>query len=156
MVLAFCGAKVCAREFCVSPIQLFTSVKLSDSLQKNESYFYAELMRLKQIVDRLKSGEKLFVIIDEMLRGTNSKDKHHGSRGMIEQLLKMKVSGIIATHDIQLGNLIEKYPDKISNKRFEVQIQNDKLGFDYKLQDGISRNLNATFLMKKYGIIEQQ
>ncbi len=154
LILASAGTKVCAEEFIYSPIDIYTSVRTNDSLHKNESYFYAELMRLKKMIDRLKNGEALFIILDEMLKGTNSKDKHSGSKGLIEQLLKYNVSGIAATHDIQLGELINKYPNNIKNKRFEVGIENEKLIFDYKLQDGISKNLNATFLMKKYGIIE--
>ena len=154
MVLGMTGSPVCAEKFVFSPIEIFTSVRTNDSLHKNESYFYAELMRLKKITDTLKSGKKLFIILDEMLKGTNSKDKHIGSYALIEQLIKLNASGLAATHDIQLGKLAEKYPNNISNKRFEVEIINDELVFDYKLKDGISQNLNASFLMKKYGIIE--
>ncbi|NPA43993.1 MAG: hypothetical protein GXO49_00505, partial [Chlorobi bacterium] len=154
LILGTLGTHVCAKEMTFSPIQIYTSVRTNDSLQKNESYFYAELMRLKKITDSLKAGNKLFVIIDEMLRGTNSKDKHKGSYELIKQLIKYNVAGLVATHDIQLGKLIEKYPNNISNKRFEVEIINNELVFDYKIKDGISQNLNASFLMKKYGIIE--
>jgi len=154
MILALTGSVVCTEEMKVSPIQIFTSVRTNDSLEKNESYFYAELMRLKKITDNLKSGKKLFVVIDEMLRGTNSKDKHKGSYELIKQLIKHKTSGLVATHDIQLGKLIEEYPNNISNKRFEVEIADNEVVFDYKIKDGISQNLNASFLMKKYGIIE--
>lgn len=100
----------------------------------------------------MKAGEMLFVIIDEMLRGTNSKDKHHGSEALIEQLIRLNGSGLIATHDIALGSLAEKYSDNVKNYRFEVEIENNELIFDYKLKTGISQNLNATFLMKKMGI----
>ncbi|MCD4793264.1 MAG: hypothetical protein K8R54_08540 [Bacteroidales bacterium] len=154
MVLAASGAPVCAEEMTFTPIPVYTSVRTNDSLHKNESYFYAELMRLKKITDYLKSGKKLFIILDEMLKGTNSKDKHTGSKGLIEQLIRLNASGLAATHDIQLGKLSEDYPINISNKRFEVEILNNELVFDYKLKEGISQNLNASFLMKKYGIIE--
>lgn len=154
MILGAAGAPVCAEEMTFTPIPVYTSIRTDDSLHKNESYFYAELMRLKKITDILKTGKKLFIIIDEMLKGTNSKDKHKGSYELIKQLIKLKASGLAATHDIQLGKLIEKYPTNISNKRFEVEILNNELVFDYKLKDGISQNLNASFLMKKYGIIE--
>jgi DNA mismatch repair ATPase MutS len=152
MILALCGSSVCANKFKISPIELHTSIRTSDSVQKNESYFYAELKRLKVIIDRMKNGEKLFVIIDEMLRGTNSKDKHYGSQALIEQLIRLNGSGLLATHDIALGELAEKYPDNVRNFRFEVEIKNNELVFDYKLKNGISQNLNATFLMKKMGI----
>ncbi|NJO88488.1 MAG: hypothetical protein HC831_05625 [Chloroflexia bacterium] len=152
MILAMAGAVTCAKQMIISPIELHTSVRTSDSVQKNESYFYAELKRLKSIIDRMKAGEMLFVIIDEMLRGTNSKDKHHGSEALIEQLIRLNGSGLIATHDIALGSLAEKYSDNVKNYRFEVEIENNELIFDYKLKTGISQNLNATFLMKKMGI----
>lgn len=153
LILASAGSKVCAEKYIFSPIDIYTSIRNDDSLEKNESYFYAELMRIKNMIDRLKSGEKLFIILDEILRGTNSKDKHTGSRKLIEKLINYNISGLVATHDIQLGNLIEEYPENIKNKRFEVEIQNNKLHFDYKLKNGISQNLNATFLLKKYDII---
>jgi DNA mismatch repair ATPase MutS len=152
MILAMAGAVTCAKKMVISPIELHTSVRTSDSVQKNESYFYAELKRLKSIIDRMKAGEKLFVIIDEMLRGTNSKDKHHGSEALIEQLIRLNGSGLIATHDIALGSLADKYSENVKNYRFEVEIENNELLFDYKLKTGISQNLNATFLMKKMGI----
>jgi len=152
MVLAMAGSAVCAEKFKISPIAMHTSIRTSDSVQKSESYFFAELKRLKQIIDRMKTGEKLFIIIDEMLRGTNSKDKHQGSQALIEQLIRLQGSGLLATHDIALGELAERYPENVKNYRFEVEIENNELVFDYKLKSGISQNLNATFLMRKMGI----
>jgi DNA mismatch repair ATPase MutS len=154
LVLAMLGAPVCAKQFTFSPLKLHTSVRATDSLQDHESYFYAELVRLKAIVDRLKNGERLFVILDEMLRGTNSRDKQTGSRGFIEQLINLKGMGLVATHDLSLGSLMEEHPERVRNMRFEVDILEDRLEFDYKLKPGISQNLNATFLMKKMGIME--
>jgi len=153
LVLAMSGSVVCAKEFSFVPIPIHTSVRTNDSLQKSESYFFAELKRLKSIIDRLKNDEKLFVIVDEMLRGTNSKDKHLGSEALTKQMIKLEASGLIATHDIALGELMETYPNNIKNQRFEVEIENDKLVFDYLLKSGISQNLNAVFLMKKMGVI---
>jgi len=118
----------------------------------NESYFFAELKRLKAIITSLESGKQLFIILDEILKGTNSKDKQTGSKALLKQLVRYGASGLIATHDLSLGDLILEYPENIRNKRFEVEIQNDELVFDYKLKQGISQNLNATFLMKKMGI----
>ncbi len=152
MVLAMAGSTVCARQFNTSLVGLHTSIRASDSVQKNESYFFAELKRLKTIMDRIKSGEQLFIIIDEMLRGTNSKDKHLGSEALIEQLIRLNGTGILATHDISLGDLATKYPENVNNYRFEVEIKENELIFDYILKTGISQNLNATFLMKKMGI----
>ena len=153
MILASVGTKVCADYMRYRPIPIYTSVRTTDSVQKNESYFYAELMRLKQMTDRLKAGEELFVILDEMLKGTNSEDKHTGSKGLLEQMVQYRVAGLAATHDTDLGKLEDAYPDQIFNRRFEAEIKSGELFFDYKIKQGISRNLNAVFLMKKYGII---
>lgn len=152
MLLASMGASVCAGYFEWSPVQIFTSLRTKDSLDKNESYFFAELKRLKEIIDLLNNNQPLFIILDEILKGTNSKDKQSGSMQLIEQLIGLNASGIIATHDLILGELIKSYPDNIINKCFEVDLSEDKLEFDYKLRDGISKNMNATYLMKKMGI----
>jgi DNA mismatch repair ATPase MutS len=151
-ILAMTGAPVCAKKFVFSPADIFTSIRTSDNLLASESYFFAELKRLKLIIDTLDSGTKLFIILDEILKGTNSKDKQEGSKALLKQLIRFNSSGLIATHDLTLGELINEYPDNIRNMRFEVEIKNDELDFDYKLKDGISQNLNATFLMKKMGI----
>jgi hypothetical protein len=151
-VLAMVGAPVCATKFIFSPASIFTSIRTKDNLLQNESYFFAELKRLKAIIDELEKGNRLFIILDEILKGTNSKDKQAGSKALLKQLIRYGSSGLIATHDLALGDLIKEYPDNIRNMRFEVEIENDELEFDYKLKDGISRNLNATFLMKKMGI----
>ncbi len=153
LVLAMSGAPVCAKSFSFAPIPIMTSVRATDSLEDNESYFYAELLRLKAIIERLRESGRLFTIVDEMLRGTNSHDKQTGSRKFIEQLMHAGGAGLIATHDLSLGTLADEYPEFIRNKRFEVDILEDHLEFDYKLKDGISQNLNATFLMRQMGIM---
>ena len=152
MILGMVGAPICASRFSFTPIDIFTSMRTTDSLFKNESYFYAELSRLKILIDSLRSGKELFIILDEVLKGTNSKDKSEGSKALVKQLINMKTSGIIATHDVSLGNLKLEFPVNVNNNCFEVEILDNKLVFDYKLKDGISQNLNATFLMKNMGI----
>ncbi len=152
LLLAMTGAPVCAGSFAFSPIELFTSMRTKDSLQKNESYFFAELSRLKELIDKLKAGEDLFIILDEVLKGTNSQDKKQGSKALLKQLIGLSSTGIIATHDVSLGQLEKEYPQSVKNKCFEVEIENNELIFDYKIKEGISKNLNATFLMKKMGI----
>ncbi|MFP4469414.1 MAG: MutS-related protein [Bacteroidales bacterium] len=151
-LVAMTGAPVCANQFTFSPASLFTSLRTKDNLLQSESYFFAELKRLKAIIDALENGQRLFVILDEILKGTNSKDKQSGSKALLRQLIRFTSSGMIATHDLSLGELIGEYPENIRNKRFEVEIENNELVFDYKLKEGISQNLNATFLMKKMGI----
>lgn len=154
LILANCGAPVCAESFYFKPIQLFSSMRTSDSLKNNESYFYSELKRLQTIVEKLKSGEELFVILDEILKGTNSKDKAEGSKKFVKQLLNYQVTGIIATHDLSLCTLKEEFPEQIENHYFDVEIEDDQLVFDYKLKKGICSNMNAEFLMKKMGITD--
>ena len=151
-LLACIGAPVFAKELTVYPASLVTSLRTSDSLAANESYFYAELKRLKWIIDRLKSGEKLFIILDEILKGTNSVDKQKGSLALIRQLISYRTCGIVATHDLVLATLHDEYPEQINNYRFEADIDGDKLSFSYQLQEGVAQNLNAYFLMKSMGI----
>lgn len=152
LLLGMMGAPVCAKSFSFSPISIFTSIRTRDSLQKNESYFYAELKRLKAIIEYLKEDSQVFVILDEILKGTNSIDKHAGSEALLRQLLTLKATGIVATHDVSLGVLEETFPHQISNLCFEVDIENDQLFFDYKLRRGVSKNMNATLLMRQMGI----
>ncbi len=106
------------------------------------------------MVEQLKEGKSLFIILDEILKGTNSADQHSGSKALIEQLIRRKGVGLIATHDLSLGTLSEKYPENLRNQCFEIDIIQDELQFDYQLREGLSQNLNATFLMKKMGITE--
>ena len=152
-LLGCMGAPVCADSMTFTPLPLFTGLRASDSLADNESYFFAELKRLQQIVLRLRRGEKLFIILDEILRGTNSVDKQTGSLALIRQLVGAGATGIIATHDLALGKLADSLPGKVCNYRFEAAIQGDELTFSYRLQPGIAENMNACFLMKKMGII---
>ncbi|NEW81658.1 MAG: hypothetical protein GZ094_04755 [Mariniphaga sp.] len=152
-ILAMIGAPVFASKFIFFPIRLHSSIRTSDSLSRKESFFYAELKRLKGIISELESGQRTFILLDEILKGTNSKDKQAGSIALLEQLIKYESVGLIATHDLILGDLIKSYPKNISNLCFEIQIVDDEMSIDYKLQDGVCQNLNATFLMKKMGIL---
>lgn len=151
-LLGCVGAPVCAQSLRIYPANLVTSLRTSDSLASNESYFFAELKRLKMIIDRLKDGEELFIILDEILKGTNSVDKQKGSLALMRQLINYKTCGIIATHDLVLGTLEKEFPNQIKNYRFEADITNDKLTFTYLLREGIAQNMNAYYLMKKMGI----
>ena len=146
------GLPVCATSLTVYPAHLVTSLRTADSLVSNESYFFAELKRLKMIIDRLNAGEQLLIILDEILKGTNSVDKQKGSLALIKQLIHKNTCGIIATHDLILGTLSDTFPEHVRNKRFEADIKDDELTFTYQIRDGIAQNMNATFLMKKLGI----
>jgi len=152
-VLAMLGAPVFATKFIFYPIVLHSSIRTNDSLARKESFFYAELKRLKQIISELETGQRTFILLDEILKGTNSKDKQSGSVALLEQLIKYQSVGLIATHDLILGDLDRDYPDNIHNLCFEIQIIDENMNIDYKLQEGVCKNLNATFLMKKMGIL---
>lgn len=151
-LMACTGLPVCAEKMIFYPAHLVTSLRTSDSLASNESYFFAELKRLKMIIDRLQKGEKLFIILDEILKGTNSADKQKGSMALMKQLVKLQSCGIIATHDLVLGSLEEEFPNEIKNYRFEADITDNELTFSYQLREGVVQNMNACFLMRKMGI----
>ena len=155
IVMANIGLPVCAKSFEYSPIKLITSMRTSDSLADDSSYFFAELKRLKFIVDEINpesSKENYFIILDEILKGTNSTDKAIGSKKFVQKLVASKSTGIIATHDLSLCE-IEKELSEVQNYYFDAEIINDELNFDYKLKNGVCKNMNASFLLKKMEII---
>ena len=151
IVMANMGLPVCAASFEYNPIKLITSMRTSDSLTDDESYFFSELKRLKFIVEEIKS-ESYFIILDEILKGTNSTDKAIGSKKFVQKLVASNSTGIIATHDLSLCE-IEKELSEIENYYFDAEIINDELRFDYKLKEGICKNMNASFLLKKMEIV---
>lgn len=153
MLLTTMGMPVCARKANVHPLNVLVSMRLSDSLNDGKSYFFAEIHRIQKIIQTVEN-QYGFVLLDELLRGTNSQDKQLGTIKIIEKMISYKAIGIIATHDLEVCQLSEKYPQNIQNKCFESIIEGDTLYFDYKLKDGICQNKNATFLMKKLGIID--
>ena len=152
MVLTGMGAPVCASKANVHPLPVLVSMRLSDSLSDSESYFFAEIKRLKQIMDQLEN-QPAFVLLDEILRGTNSDDKRNGTIEVVKKVIGQKAIGAIATHDIEVCLTTNDYPNILTNKCFEVEIVDNDLHFDYKLRDGICKNRSATFLMKKMGVI---
>lgn len=153
LILAMNGAPVCAKNLIFNPCDIMSSIKIQDSLFKNESYFYAELLRLKEVINHADNNPQTIIFLDEILRGTNTKDKQNGTMGLLEKLISQKSIAIIATHDLSIGELEKKYPDFVKNYCFEVELTQDQLIFDYKLKNGISNKLNASFLMRKMGII---
>ncbi|MBN2637306.1 MAG: hypothetical protein JXR61_13620 [Prolixibacteraceae bacterium] len=152
-ILGRTGAPVCASKMKFTPVAIYTNMRTTDSLLHDESYFFAELKRIKGVLDRLQNGEKIFVILDEMLKGTNSVDKLNGSKELTRRLLKYHSVSLIATHDLKLSEMEKEYPHQIKNRCFEIRIENDEMVFDYKLSEGVTKTMNATFLMKKMGII---
>jgi DNA mismatch repair ATPase MutS len=153
LLLAMMGAPVFAKRLLFYPIEIHSSIRTNDSLAKRESYFYAELRRLREIIAELESGKHKLILLDEILKGTNSSDKQTGSIALIRQLMKYKLAGLFATHDLALGELVHHYPDNIRNLCFEIHITGERMEIDYKLSPGVCKNLNASFLMKNMGII---
>jgi len=152
IVMANCGLPVCAASFEYQPVKLISSMRTSDSLVNDESYFFSELKRLKFIVNRIEN-DTYFIILDEILKGTNSIDKAEGSKKFVERLVRSKSTGLIATHDLSLCTLADKF-NEIRNHYFDAEIVNDELFFDYRFKDGICQNMNASFLLRKMNIVE--
>ncbi len=155
-VLAMAGAPVCARAMTLPLIQVYTSMRTQDALHESTSSFYAELKRLKLIIEAVESKKDApyqpVFLLDEILKGTNSNDRHAGGKALIKQLIAAKGSGIIATHDLDLGKLEEQYNGAVENLCMEVSIKDGALDFDYKLRKGVSQSFNATILMREMGI----
>ncbi len=154
LILAMNGAPVCASAFKFSPVEVFSNMRTTDSLFSDESYFFAELKRLKAILDEINKGRNILIILDEILKGTNSEDKLKGSQKLIKKLIELRSPTVIATHDIKLTELENEYSGIIRNLCFEIDISDEEMHFDYKIREGVTKTMNATFLMKKMGIIE--
>jgi DNA mismatch repair ATPase MutS len=133
-------------------MEVHSGMRNTDSINEHQSYFYAELQRLHGIVQSLNEGRQLLILLDEILKGTNSTDKLAGSEELVTQLVSHRCFALVATHDVALGAMAERHA-AIQNYHFEARIQNDELIFDYRLRPGVSTGKNATFLMRKMGII---
>ncbi|MEL7249417.1 MAG: hypothetical protein AAFO03_13405 [Bacteroidota bacterium] len=157
IVMALAGAPVCAKEMQLPPLQVYTSMRTQDALHESTSSFYAELKRLKFIIEAVEDPSKtnnipVFFLLDEILKGTNSRDRHTGAKALIRQLIASRGAGLIATHDLELGALEAEAEGRIENWAIEVDIKNGQLFFDYKLKRGVSQSFNATLLMQQMGI----
>ena len=153
LILAQSGNVVCSRYFAFQPMTLFTSMRTTDSLSKDTSYFHAELLRLQQLVKIAQQEDKVFIILDEMLKGTNSVDKLNGSLAFLKRILSYPISGLVATHDLALGELADDFPEHFFNVCFEIVHSGSQITYDYKLHPGISSNMNASILLKQMGLI---
>jgi DNA mismatch repair ATPase MutS len=152
MVLAMAGGAACAARFRLYPVQVFTGMRTEDNLAEHTSSFYAELKRLKQVLDLTQTGTPVFYLLDEILKGTNSRDRHLGAVALIRQLHKRNATGLISTHDLELGKIQEELPEHIQNFSFNSTIEGDEILFDYKLHEGVCHSFNASKLMQKMGI----
>ena len=167
IVLALAGSVVCAEAFTCSCMQIFTSMRTQDSLEEDTSSFYAELKRLKTLLSAVNSYQlsvtslpvasvctrplRIFYFLDEILKGTNSKDRHEGAKALMLQLHRTTASGFISTHDVELGDEFE-YQDFVKNYSFSSEVINNDLVFDYKLRAGVCHSFNASMLMRGIGI----
>lgn len=158
IVLAQSGSAVCADSLSLPPLQVWTSMRTVDDLSESTSSFFAELKRLKVIIEAVEKADSdrsslpVFFLLDEILKGTNSVDRHTGSAALIRQLIQQRGGGIIATHDLELGRLEAEAKGAIENLCMEVQVKGGELIFDYTLRPGVSESFNATLLMKRMGI----
>lgn len=151
LILSYIGAPVCAKKFECSLMQIFTCMRTSDDLENNISSFYAEILRIKMIVEEIQKNKKVFFLLDELFKGTNSIDRHDGAIALIKQLGDDGASGLISTHDLELCDLQYKY-SKIKNYHFKEYYLNNELKFDYKIREGVSTTRNAIHLIKLAGI----
>ncbi len=151
IVMANAGLPVYASAMSYRPVKLISSMRTSDSLANEESYFFSELKRLKFIVDAL-ADDTYFVVLDEILKGTNSTDKAIGSKKFLERLTSSGSTGLIATHDLSLCEVAERNPG-VKNFYFDAEVIQNELHFDFKLKEGVCKNMNASFLLKKMNII---
>lgn len=152
MILALSGAPVRAAYMKLPVARIISSMRITDNLEEETSTFYAELKKMKRIVEAANNGEKVFILIDEMLRGTNTLDRHTGSVALIRQLLRHGAVGIIASHDIALASLENEYPQQLTNYHFDSTIIQEEIVFDYRIKEGVCKSTNASLLMKKIGI----
>lgn len=152
-ICANAGFPIIAKECEIPKLKLYSSMRTTDDLTVESSYFHAELTRLRFIMDAIEKGEKVFVILDEILKGTNSKDKEIGSAKFLQKLERLKTKGVIATHDLSLCNLAEGN-NSFKNMYFDSTIDGENLSFDYKIRNGICQNMNASFLLKKMNLVD--
>lgn len=152
LILAYSGASVCATSMTCSIFSIHTCMRTSDNLEKGVSSFYGELLRIKNILNATKKDKQVFFLLDEIFKGTNSYDRHIGAKMLIKQLYDNGASGLVSTHDLELGSMEVENESKVKNFHFSEYYQDNKIYFDYKLRPGISTTRNALYLIKMIGI----
>lgn len=146
-VLACCGMSVFADSLRISLFSLFSSMRTTDDLANGISYFNAELLRLQQLIEVCRLNRHTLIILDEILKGTNSLDKLNGSRLFLQSVTSLPITGIIATHDLELSKMQQEHPERFHNYCFEIRLT-DEITYTYRLSEGVARNQNATYLLK--------
>ena len=151
LLLSYIGAPVCAKSFSCSIFSIYTCMRTKDNLEESISSFYAEILRIKILIEAAKKGEKVFFLLDEIFKGTNSRDRHEGAKVLINQLVNNGAMGLVSTHDLELCDL-EETRKWLKNYNFQEYYEDNKIKFDYKLREGKSKTQNAVHLMKLAGI----
>jgi hypothetical protein len=151
-VLAQAGAPVRARRLRLSPLMLGATLRVQDSLQAGRSRFYAELLRLRRLIDLARGPVPLLFLLDELLEGTNSQDRRVGAEALLRGLLSLGAMGLVTTHDLALTQIADLLAPRAANVHFEDTVEDGKMSFDYKLRPGIAEHSNALALMRAVGI----
>lgn len=150
MVMAQCGCPVDAERLEMGPVQVFTSMRTKDNLEEHTSSFYAELRRISLLLELTSQQTSTFFVLDEILKGTNSEDRHKGSIALVRKLTKKNAFGMVSTHDLELGKLATS---EVRNFSFNSKILNNEIIFDYTLTEGLCQSFNASKLMENMGIL---
>ncbi len=153
LVLAYAGAPVCAKAFACSPMHIFTSIQVHDDQSQGISTFYAELLRIKQMVDFSKKQQPMFIAIDEIFKGTNSADRIIGAQEAIKRLTRPYAITLVSTHDFELCDLQSPNEIPVTNYHFAEYYEDNKIKFDYKIKNGRCQTTNAQYLLKMAGIL---
>jgi DNA mismatch repair ATPase MutS len=151
-VLAFAGGPVCAKSLTISPMAIGASIRINDSLQEGSSRFYAEILRLRQILELSAGGHPLLFLLDEILHGTNSHDRRIGAEAVVRRLVEDGAIGLVSTHDLALAKIAESLAPRAANVHFEDHLEDGKMVFDYKMREGVVQKSNALALMRSVGI----
>ncbi|WP_394848028.1 MutS family DNA mismatch repair protein [Pendulispora brunnea] len=151
-VLALAGAPVCAQSLVIGDLRVATSMRVRDSLAEGVSHFYAELQRLKMVVDMSRGDRTVLFLLDEILHGTNTRERLIGARSIVRKLVLYKAMGAVSTHDLGIADLENELPHAVKNVHFQEQVTGDKMTFDYKLREGVVQSSNALILMKLVGL----
>jgi MutS domain V/MutS domain III len=150
-VLAMAGAPVCARSLRIAPTAVGASIRIADSLQENASRFYAEILRIRQVLEMSKEGPLLY-LLDEVLAGTNSHDRRIGAEAIVRGLVERGAAGLVSTHDLALAQIAESLSPRAANVHFEDHIEDGRVVFDYRMRPGVVTKSNALELMRSVGI----
>ena len=151
-VLAFAGAPVCAKSLRIAPMNIGASIRINDSLQEGASRFYAEILRLRQILDLCRGEHPLLFLLDEILHGTNSHDRRIGAEAIVRGLLRRGAIGLVTTHDLALTTIADDPAVHARNVHFADHVEDARMVFDYRMHDGVVTHSNALALMRAVGL----